>query len=126
VFANCQLMGMDLAFPDVCRTPVPIPFPNMGMGFMALPNAWNILFMAMPAHNMATTIPITLGDQPGVLGGVVSQTFMQQARHVTGAFKTIIKGTPATRMTSLTTQNRCNMVGARIVPSQFKVVILSA
>ena len=126
MFANCHLMGMDLAFPDVCRTPVPIPFPNMGMGFMALPNAWNILFMCMPAHNMATTIPITLGDQPGALGGVVSQTFMQQARHVTGAFKVILRGTPATRMTSLTTQNRCNIVGARIVPSQFKVLLLSA
>ena len=66
MFANCQLMGMDMAFPDVCKSPVPIPYPNMALGPMAIPNAWNILFMAMPAHNMATTTPITLGDQPGV------------------------------------------------------------
>ncbi|VDZ55650.1 Uncharacterised protein [Serratia odorifera] len=25
MFANCQLMGMDLAFPDVCLTPTPHP-----------------------------------------------------------------------------------------------------
>jgi hypothetical protein len=46
MFANCQLMGMDMAFPDVCKSPVPIPFPNMALGPMAIPNAWNILFMA--------------------------------------------------------------------------------
>jgi hypothetical protein len=121
MFANCQLMGMDLAFPDVCKSPVPIPYPNMAMGPMAVPNAWNILFMAMPAHNMATTTPITLG----ALGGVVSQTFMQQSRHVTGAFTVLLKGTPATRVTSITMQNRCNIVGMRIVPSQFKVLMLA-
>ena len=125
MFGNCQLMGMDFAIPDVCRTPVPFPFPNFGMGFMAIPNAWNILYMGMPAHNMATFIPITLGDQPGALGGMISQTFMQQARHITGAFTMLLKGTPATRMTSITTQNRCNIVGLRLVPSQFKVLRLA-
>ncbi|WP_431125853.1 DUF4150 domain-containing protein [Variovorax paradoxus] len=130
MFANCQLMGMDLAFPDVCKTPpaamAPLPYPNMAMGPMAVPNAWNIMFMAMPAHNMATTTPITLGDTTGAAGGIVSQTFMSQSRHVTGAFTVLIKGTPATRMTSLSTQNRNNMVGMRIVPSQFKILMLAA
>ncbi|EJL76654.1 hypothetical protein PMI12_02117 [Variovorax sp. CF313] len=129
MFANCQLMGMDLAFPDVCKTPpaamAPIPYPNMAMGPMAVPNAWNILFMGMPAHNMATTTPITLGDTTGAGGGIVSQTFMSQSRHLTGAFTMLIKGTPATRMTSLASQNRSNIVGMRIVPSQCKVMILS-
>jgi hypothetical protein len=119
-------MGMDLAFPDVCKTPpvlAPIPYPNMALGPTAIPNAWNILFMAMPAHNMATTTPLTLGDQPGVGMGLVSNTVMSQSRHVTGAFTVLIKGTPATRMTSITAQNRCNMVGMRIVPSQFKILM---
>ena len=38
---------------------------------------------------------------------------------------TALKGTPATRVTSITMQNRCNMVGMRIVPSQFKVLLLA-
>jgi len=29
-------------------------------------------------------------------------------------------------MTSLAVQNRCNIVGMRIVPSQFKVLVLAA
>jgi len=128
MFANCQLMGMDLAFPDVCKTPpalLPIPYPNMAMGPTAIPNAWNILFLAMPAHNMATVTPLTLGDQPGVALGLASNTVMAQSRHLTGAFTVLIKGTPVTRMTSLSMQNRTNMVGMRIVPSQFKIMVLA-
>ena len=94
MFANCQLFGMDLAFPDVCRTPVPIPFPNMALGPMAIPNAWNILFMGMPAHNMATVTPITNGDNAGVLMGVVSQTVMGPSRPNTGALTVLLSGTP--------------------------------
>ncbi|GER18577.1 DUF4150 domain-containing protein [Variovorax boronicumulans] len=125
MFANCQLMGMDLAFPDVCKTPVPVPFPNMALGPMAIPNVPNILLMAMPAHNLGTVTPITLGDQPGVLGGIISQTFMQQSRHITGAFTVLTKALPTTRVTSLTLQNRMNIVGMRLIPSQFKVLVLA-
>ena len=125
MFANCQLMGMDLAFPDVCKTPVPVPFPNMALGPMAIPNVPNILLMAMPAHNLGTVTPITLGDQPGVLGGIISQTFMQQSRHITGAFTELTKALPTTRVTSLTLQNRMNIVGMRLIPSQFKVLVLA-
>ncbi|QOF78848.1 DUF4150 domain-containing protein [Variovorax sp. 38R] len=125
MFANCQLMGMDLAFPDVCKTPVPVPFPNMALGPMAIPNVPNILLMAMPAHNLGTVTPITLGDQPGALGGIISQTFMQQSRHITGAFTVLTKALPTTRVTSLTLQNRMNIVGMRLIPSQFKVLVLA-
>lgn len=41
MFANCQMMGLDLAFPDVCKTPpaLPIPYPNFALGPTAIPNA---------------------------------------------------------------------------------------
>ncbi|WP_134888371.1 PAAR-like domain-containing protein, partial [Cronobacter sakazakii] len=43
MFANCQLFGMDLAFPDVCLTPMPaptpIPYPDIALGPTAIPNA---------------------------------------------------------------------------------------
>ncbi|WP_033071533.1 PAAR-like domain-containing protein [Pectobacterium parmentieri] len=81
MFANCQLFGMDLAFPDVCLTPmpapVPVPYPDIALGPTAIPNALNILFMGMPAHNMATVT------------------------------------------------NSTNTIGMRIVPSQFKVLMLA-
>uniref|UniRef100_UPI001BCFD22B DUF4150 domain-containing protein n=1 Tax=Klebsiella aerogenes TaxID=548 RepID=UPI001BCFD22B len=76
MFANCQLFGVDLAFPDVCLTPMPaptpIPYPDIALGPTAIPNALNILFMGMPAHNMATVTPLTNGDNPGVATGVIA------------------------------------------------------
>ena len=55
------MMGMDLGFPDVCLTPMPvptpIPYPNIAMGPMGVPAAYNVLFFCAPAHNMATVIP---------------------------------------------------------------------
>ena len=127
MFANCQLMGMDLAFPDICKTPpalIPIPYPNFALGFMGIPNAWNILLMGMPAHNLLTTIPLTNGDNPGLMLGLISPSVMGPSRHITCVPNVLFKCIPATRLTSLTVQNRFNALGMRIVPSQVKVVLL--
>ncbi len=129
MFANCQLMGLDLAFPDICKTPpvlLPIPYPNLALGPMGIPNAWNILLMGMPAHNLLTTIPLTNGDNPGLALGLISPSVMGPSRHVTCVPNVLFKCIPATRLTSLTVQNRFNAVGMRIVPSQIKVVLLGA
>jgi len=129
MFANTQMMGMDLGFPDVCLTPmptpVPIPYPNITAGPMGVPAAYNVLFMCAPAHNLSTTIPLTNGDNAGVATGVASGTVMGPSRHVTGAFTVLVGGIPATRLTSISLQNSTNCPGARIVPSQVKVLLLA-
>lgn len=129
MFANSQMMGVDIGFPDVCLTPmpapVPIPYPNIGLGPMAIPAAYNVLFMATPAHNMASTVVLTNGDNPGVATGVASGCVMGPARHVTASFTTLIGGLPCTRMTSIAIQNNTNCPGIRIVPSQIKVLVLA-
>ena len=132
MFANCQMMGTDMGFPDVCLTPappspspIPIPYPNVAMGPMAVPNCPNILIMGMPVHNLATTIPMTNGDNPGVATGVASGTVMGPSRHLTGAFTVLYMGMPATRLTSMSLQNSTNCPGARIVPSQALVLMLA-
>lgn len=130
MFANTQMMGTDMGFPDVCLTPtpagpVPIPYPNVAMGPMGVPAAYNILFMATPAHNMATTVPLTNGDNAGVAMGVASGLVMGPARHLTAAFTVLLTGMPATRMTSVAIQNSTNAPGVRIAPSQVKVLLLA-
>ncbi|MDY0272293.1 MAG: DUF4150 domain-containing protein [Advenella sp.] len=127
MFANAQLMGMDLAFPDVCRTPpvIPVPYPNVALGPTYIPNAFNILYMCTPAHNLATFAPITNGDNPGIVLGMVSNTVMGPSRHITGAFTYLLKGMPATRLSSLSLQNLFNIAGMRIVPSQLKILLLA-
>lgn len=41
MFANSQMIGVDLAFPDVCLTPspapVPIPYPDIALAPTAIP-----------------------------------------------------------------------------------------
>jgi hypothetical protein len=100
MFANTQMMGMDMGFPDVCLTPtpapVPIPYPNIAMGPMGVPAAYNVLFMCAPAHNMATTVPLSNGDNAGVAMGVASGMVMGPARPMTGAFTVLVGGMPAT------------------------------
>jgi hypothetical protein len=130
MFANTQMMGMDMAFPDVCLTPavpspIPIPYPNIAMGPTAVPSQFKVLVTAMPKHNMSTSIPLSNGDNAGVALGVASGLVMGPARHVTASFTVLTVGMPTTRLTSMSIQNSTNAPGARIVPSQVKVLILS-
>jgi hypothetical protein len=130
MFANTQMMGTDMGFPDVCLTPtpagpVPIPYPNIAMGPTAVPNCPTILIMGAPVHNLATTIPMTNGDNAGVNMGVASGTVMGPSRHVVGAFTVLFMGMPASRLTSVSLQNSTNCPGVRTVPSQPLVLILS-
>ena len=130
MFANTQMMGTDMGFPDVCLTPtpagpIPIPYPNIAMGPTAIPNCPTILIMGMPAHNLGTTIPMTNGDNAGVNMGVASGTVMGPSRHLTGAFTVLFQGMPATRLTSMSLQNSTNCPGARLVPSQALVLLLA-
>lgn len=130
MFANTQMMGIDMGFPDVCLTPtpvpVPIPYPNIGAGPMGVPAAYTILFGMAPAHNMATQVVMTNGDNLGINLGVASGAVMGPSRHLTAAFTCLVGGMPATRMTSMALGNVTNCPpGARIVPSQASVIILS-
>lgn len=130
MFANTQLAGIDMGFPDVCLTPtpagpVPVPYPNIAAGPMGVPAVYNVLFMCAPAHNMATIVPLTNGDNAGLALGVASGTVMGPSRHMTAAFSVLVGGMPATRLTSVSLQNSTNCPGARIVPSQTKVLILA-
>jgi hypothetical protein len=128
MFANTQMMGLDLGFPDVCLTPpvpLPIPYPNLALGPMGVPAVYKVLFMCAPAHNMATTIVMTNGDNTGIALGVASATVMGPSRHLTAAFTVLVGGMPATRLTSVALQNSTNCPGMRLVPSQIKVLLLA-
>jgi hypothetical protein len=132
MFANTQMGGADTGGPDVCLTPappapapVPTPYPNLGAGPMGAPAAYKILFMCAPAHNMSTSVTPTNGDNPGVATGVASGTVMGPSRPVTGAFTVLLCGMPGTRLTSVNIQNNTNCPGARVAPSQTKVLLLA-
>ena len=131
MFANTMMGGMNLGFPDVCKTPspvgpIPIPYPNMSMGMTRVPPCFKVFMGGTPAHNMNTMGTISNGDNAGVAGGVASQMVMGPDRHMMGSFGVFLQGMPATKMTSITGQNgmSLNVPGLSLVPSQYKVMIL--
>ncbi len=128
MFANAQMGGMDLGFPDVILTPtpagpIPIPTPNMANGPVKLPAVYNILTGGTPAHNLMTMSPLTAGSPVGA--GAASGTVLGPSRHLTGSFTYLVGGAPATRMTSVSLQNSTNCPGFAIVPAQLTVLILA-
>lgn len=130
MFANCQMGGMSLGFPDVCNTPagpvvVPIPYPNIATSPMGIPPVTNILFGGAPAQNLQTEVPLTQGDDAGVLGGLVSGMVMGPSRCLDGSFSVLVGGAPATRLTSATLQNGINAPGVCLVPAQLTVLLLA-
>ena len=133
MFANTQMGGMNFAFPDVCLTPspvgpVPIPYPNISLPLTANPGTAckKFFIMCMPAHNMATMVPMSNGDNSGVNMGVASGMVMGPTRHLIGSFTVLFEGMPATKLTHMTGQNGMspNMVGATLAPCQVKVMIM--
>jgi len=132
MFANTQMGGINFGMPDVCLTPVPpapapipIPYPNFAFGPMGVPAAYNVLMSYTPAHNMGTTVPLSVGDNTGIATGVASGMVMGPSRHLTAAFTVLVNGMPLTRLTSVSLQNSTNIPGMRIAPSQVQVLVLA-
>lgn len=130
MFGNAQMMGLDTGFPDVCLTPspagpVPIPYPNLAPGPTTVPAQVRVLYFFTPGHNLASTAPMTNGDNAGVATGVASGTVMGPRRHLLPSVTTLVGGMPATRLTSVGITNNTNCPQARIVPSQVRVIILA-
>jgi len=124
--------GMDMGFPDVCLTPVvvpvPVPYPNMAFSVTSAPAAYNILIDCMPALNQLSEGLVSVGDEPGVLMGVVSHLESGEAEYLLGCFTIFVDGPPAQRLTSITGQNSLGLLpnapGMTLVPSQFTVLTL--
>lgn len=132
MFATNSLAAMSMmTIPDVCKTPivvpVPIPYPNITMSTAHIPSVFNVMFGTGLAENLMTEGTISMGDEPGVEGGVVSQVFMGPDTYVTGSFKVIVGTAFATRLTSLVGMNGMpfNTMGMSVVPAQFRVLLLS-
>ncbi|MAF04638.1 MULTISPECIES: DUF4150 domain-containing protein [unclassified Herbaspirillum] len=131
MFAVTKQAGQCMAMPDVCNTPippagpVPLPYPNIAMPMMGNPATTKVLISGMPALTKSSKITMSNGDQPGVNGGVVSGKIMGPAEFIMGSMKVKLEGNPAVRMGDTTKQNDGNAVGAVLVPSQVKVMIMS-
>lgn len=121
--ASNRGVGINIGFPDVCLTPiggvpVPIPYPNFAAHAMAAPFAATVLIAGMNGLNQGSLIPMTFGDEPGVLHPTVKGT---------GAFTmgnpvVSIEGLPGINLLCPTTGNNANDgLGAVLVPDAVNV-----
>ncbi|MBU2880505.1 DUF4150 domain-containing protein [Psychrosphaera sp. B3R10] len=136
VFATTQMPAMNMAFPDVCLTPIPspvgpiptpLPYPNIAVTAMGIPSQVKVLTLAMPNHNMLTITPMSNGDNAGLMMNPLSGMVMGPQRQLLGSVKTFIGGLPSNKMLGLSGQNGMmpGSFGATLSPSQVKVMILA-
>ena len=114
--------GMNVGPPDVCITPPADPRrvhehrAQLDGGEFLREHPPELL----PAFNLATNIPITLGDDPGTLGPGPKRV----GEFVSGSPKVYFNGLQAIRHTSPTTGNAKNVGGSAEVPSATNVILV--
>jgi hypothetical protein len=135
VFMTTQMPAMNMAFPDVCLTPIPtpagpvpipIPYPNMSMTAMAIPAQFKCFGVFMPSHNMMSIAPMTMGDNGGLNMNPLSGMVMGPQKQLLGSIKVITGGLPQNKMLGLSGQNGMSpgSFGATLSPSQPKIIVL--
>jgi hypothetical protein len=133
--ATTKAAGQCVAFPDVCKTPtpggrVPIPYPNIAM----LPQGKGGTFSSkvkidnQKTGTVKSEIMMSTGDEPGTVGGVVSNRFKGPAKFKMGSSKVKVEGAKIVHLTSMIGQNGVSSAnhpaGVQVAPSQAKVLVM--
>jgi hypothetical protein len=122
--------GQCAAFPDVCKVPAPpapfvlMPFPNVAQVASASGTISKVRVVNKDAVVISSEIPRSSGDEAGTLGGVVSGMNMSKVVFKTASAKVHAAGKPVVFQGSTTGQNRDNVPGAQVAPSQFTVLVM--
>lgn len=130
--ASTKGSGTAFAMPDTCKTPVPgappapIPYPNTGMLMQATGESTKVKICQFGAVTKKTEIPKSMGDEPGTLGGVVSNVNMNKITFKKGSSKVKVEGQALQHLMAMTGHNGMNAnmpAGNQVAPSQVKVLI---
>ena len=117
--------------PDVCKVPapplppIPTPFPNIAMLAQALGTSVTVKIAGRPAITVAAKVALSMGDEAGVAGGVVSGMNIGPCAFKLGVPTVKIEGNDAVTQLKPTGQNgtNANCVGVIVSPSQVTVLI---
>lgn len=120
--------GMSVGMPDVCKTPpfaIPAPFPNNAMNATAVPTYYTVMILGQPELNIGATVAVSVGDEGGAMGGVVSNVIVGPGRATMGSMTYTLGGMPSWRTMAPTMHNLMNAPGTTMVPSQTIKTIMS-
>ncbi len=102
--------------PDVCKTPssggpVPLPYPNIALSADLIKGTTTIKAdKGQMAAKYGSQFCKSIGDSPGVVGGVTSGTIMKEATWITYSFDVKLEGKGACRLTDKMFHNKQNTV----------------
>ncbi|MDH5692473.1 MAG: DUF4150 domain-containing protein [Gammaproteobacteria bacterium] len=126
--------GMAQGNPDVCNTPappsapIPVPYPNIAMFNQANVGTCStkVLIRNKPVFHQTSVIPISTGDEPGSLGGIISGKIKGEAKALTCSLKVMVENKGVVYHTCTISHNgappNCP-AGIHSVPSQFAVTV---
>ena len=112
---------------DTCKTPpvgVPAPFPNNAMNAVVVPSYFTVMILGQPWLTLGATWSVSVGDEAGTMGGVVSQVIVGPGRGIVGSTSHMVGGMPSFRTLDATLQNVANTSGTALIPSQTFVTVL--
>lgn len=126
---------MSLAFPDLCKTPVPIlgvipiPYANIAQCSQAKGSSCSSKVKIENKKTMTKKSEVTRsqGDEPGVQKGVVSSKHMDKCKRGNGYSKVKVEGAEIVTALKSTTNNGGSAnapPGTQLSPSQTKVICL--
>ncbi len=127
--------GMCMGFPNVNKTEVgpavvPLPYPSIGELAMADPGTCSlvVIIVGMPTATIETMLMMSEGDEPGELGGVISQIFSGPCKFTLGSSVVMVEGMPCAfsfTMIGMNGEGDFNVPdGVQIEPSQFVVMVM--
>ena len=106
--------GTTIAFPDVCKTPippagpVPIPYPNVAMSSDTAKGTRKVKCDGNPVCVKDSNFRMSTGDEPGSAGGVVSNKIKGKAEFVMFSFDVTFEGKNVARAFDLMLHNDRN------------------
>ncbi|MDR2140830.1 MAG: DUF4150 domain-containing protein [Deltaproteobacteria bacterium] len=122
--------------PDVCKTPappaapVPLPYVNMFQLNQTDPSSASqkVIIDGAQALNTQSEVPMSMGDEPGTVGGIISNQFIGPGTisPASGSLKVFIEGKQAVAMGAMTFHNgksSFNTTGLCPLAAQAKVMV---
>jgi len=106
--------GITIAFPDVCKTPippagpVPIPYPNIAQSSDTASGTSKVKCDGNPTCVKDSNFRMSTGDEPGVAGGVISGKIKGKAEFVLFSFDVKFEGKNVCRAFDLMLHNDKN------------------
>jgi len=106
--------GVTIAFPDVCKTPVPpagpipIPYPNIAMSSDTDKGTKKVKADGNPFCVKDSNFKMSTGDEPGSAGGVASSKTKGKAEFVNFSFDVKAEGKNVSRAFDLMLHNDKN------------------